>query len=185
MIRLLDQGLFADLVAAARQAPRRRLHRNFHPDDAYPAHRLLIAIEPDSYVPPHRHLNPNKDETLLVLRGSLGVVFFDAAGKVERHAILRAGGETLGVDIPHGVFHTVCALETATVFFEAKAGPYVPVSAEEKAPWVPAEGEAAVADYLAGLRQACLGAAGCSLSAVNVLRRPCKIHIQPHYCPVK
>ena len=34
MIRLLDQGLFADLVAAARQAPRRRLHRNFHPDDA-------------------------------------------------------------------------------------------------------------------------------------------------------
>ena len=160
MIRLLDQGLFADLVAAARQAPRRRLHRNFHPDDAYPAHRLLIAIEPDSYVPPHRHLNPNKDETLLVLRGSLGVVFFDAAGKVERHAILRAGGETLGVDIPHGVFHTVCALETATVFFEAKAGPYVPVSAEEKAPWVPAEGEAAVADYLAGLRQACLTAAG-------------------------
>ncbi len=159
MIRLLDQGLFADLVAAARQAPRRRLHRNFHPDDAYPAHRLLIAIEPDPYVPPHRHLNPNKDETLLVLRGSLGVVFFDAAGKVERHAILRAGGETLGVDIPHGVFHTVCALETATVFFEAKAGPYVPVSAEEKAPWAPAEGEAAVADYLAGLRQACLGAA--------------------------
>ena len=58
-----------------------------------------------------------------------------------------------------GVFHTVRALETATVFFEAKAGPYVPVSAEEKAPWAPAEGEAAVADYLAGLRQACLGAA--------------------------
>ena len=125
MIRLIDQSLFADLASAARQAPRRRLHRNFHPDDAYPAHRLLIAIEPDSYVPPHRHLNPDKDETLLVLRGSLGVAFFDAVGEVERSVVLRAGGETLGVDIPHGVFHTVFALETGTVFFEAKAGPYV------------------------------------------------------------
>ena len=152
MIRLLDQGLFADLVAAARQAPRRRLHRNFHPDDAYPAHRLLIAIEPDSYVPPHRHLNPNKDETLLVLRGSLGVVFFDAAGKVERHAILRAGGETLGVDIPHGVFHTVCALETATVFFEAKAGPYLPLTPAEKAPFAPPEGDPRAPEYLVRLK---------------------------------
>mgnify|MGYP000022175729 FL=1 len=159
MIRLLDQGLFADLVAAARQAPRRRLHRNFHPDDAYPAHRLLIASEPDSYVPPHRHLSPNKDETLLVLRGSLGVVFFDVAGKVERSVVLHAGGETLGVDIPHGVFHTVFALETGTVFFEAKAGPYVPVSADERAAWAPAEGDTGAAAYRDHLL-ACCGAIG-------------------------
>lgn len=159
MIRLIDQSLFADLASAARQAPRRRLHRNFHPDDAYPAHRLLIAIEPDSYVPPHRHLNPDKDETLLVLRGTLGVAFFDAAGEVERSVVLRAGGETLGVDIPHGVFHTVFALETGTVFFEAKAGPYVPVSADERAAWAPAEGDAGVAAYRDRLL-ACCGAIG-------------------------
>lgn len=116
MIRLIDQSLLADLIGAARQAPRLRVHRNFHPNDASPAHRLLIAIEPGSYVPPHRHLNPDKDETLLVLRGSLGVVFF-----------------------------------------EAKAGPYVPVSADERAAWAPAEGSGEAATYLEGLMERCAG----------------------------
>ena len=157
MIRLIDQSLFAELIGAARQAPRLRVHRNFHPDDAYLAHRLLIAIEPGSYVLPHRHLDPGKDETLLVLRGSLGVVFFDAAGQPGRCHVLRAGGETLGIDIPHGVYHTVFALESGTVFFEAKAGPYVPVSAEERAAWAPAEGCGEVAAYLDRLLEHCAG----------------------------
>ena len=43
------------------------------------------------------------------------------------------------------------ALEPGTVFFEAKAGPYLPLAAEEKAPWAPAEGDPGVADYYAGL----------------------------------
>ncbi|MBS1130344.1 MAG: hypothetical protein H6R16_1346 [Proteobacteria bacterium] len=153
MIRRLDQSMMVALVESARQAPRRRVHRNFHPDDVYPAHRLMIAIEPDSYVPPHRHLSPSKDETLLVLRGSLGVVFFDADGVAEDQVELRAGGEVLGVDIPHGVFHTVFALEPGTVIFEAKAGPYVPIAADERAAWAPVEGSAEAPAYLAGLRQ--------------------------------
>lgn len=153
MIKRLDQSMMVALVESARQSPRRRVHRNFHPDDVYPAHRLMIAIEPDSYVPPHRHLNPSKDETLLVLRGSLGVVFFDADGEAEDQVVLRAGGEVLGVDIPHGVFHTVFALEPGTVIFEAKAGPYVPIAADERAAWAPVEGSAEAPAYLAGLRQ--------------------------------
>lgn len=157
MIQLIDQPLFAALSESAGQAPRRRVHRNFHPDDAYPAHRLLVAIEPGSYVPPHRHLSPAKDETLLVLRGSLGIVFFDERGGIERSVVLRAGGEALGVDIPHGAFHSVLALEEGTVIFEAKAGPYVPIAPEERATWAPAEGDAGVPDYLATLRDLCMG----------------------------
>ena len=153
MIKRLDQSMMAELVESARLAPRRRVHRNFHPDDVYPAHRLMIAIEPDSYVPPHRHLSPSKDETLLILRGSLGVVFFDADGAAEGQVALHAGGEVLGVDIPHGVFHTVFALEPGTIIFEAKAGPYVPIAAEERAVWAPVEGSAEASAYLAGLRQ--------------------------------
>jgi cupin fold WbuC family metalloprotein len=164
MIKLIDQTLMGHLVDAARQAPRGRTNRNFHPDDAYPAHRLVIAIEPGSYVAPHRHLNPAKDETLIILRGSLGVVFFDAAGKFERRWVLRAGGETLGVDIPHGLYHTVFALEAGTVFFEAKAGPYVPISGEEKATWAPAEGSPDVLAYLDRLTDYCGGLGNASLS---------------------
>jgi hypothetical protein len=35
----------------------------------------------------------------------------------------------------------VFALEPGTVFLEAKAGPYLPLSADEKAPWAPVEGD--------------------------------------------
>ena len=164
MITLIDRSLMSELEVVARQSPRRRVHRNFHPDNDYPAHRLLIAMEPESYVPPHRHLSPTKDETLLILRGSLGVVFFDTLGKPERSFVLQAGGERLGVDIPHGVYHTVVALAPGTVFFEAKAGPYVPVSAEERASWAPQEGEAGVPAYLAGLNEFCGGIGNAGLN---------------------
>jgi cupin fold WbuC family metalloprotein len=145
---LIDRALFDTLTAEAKLAPRRRKNRNFHPGDDYPAHRLLIAIEPGSYVAPHRHLNPNKDETLIVVRGRLGIVYFGAENAVDRSITLEAGGKVVGIDIPHGVFHTVVALESGTVFFEAKAGPYVPIFEAERASWAPAEGDAGVADYL-------------------------------------
>lgn len=56
-------------------------------------------------------------------------------------------------------YFTVFALETGTVFFEAKAGPYVPVSADERAAWAPAEGDTGVAAYRDHLL-ACCGAIG-------------------------
>lgn len=152
MTTVLDQALLNGLAMAARQSPRQRTNRNFHPDDAYPAHRLLIAIEPGSYVMPHCHRDPNKDETLVIVRGALGVVIFDGKNAVERSIALRAGDEVFGIDIPHGVFHTVLALQPGTVFFEAKAGPYVPIGEDERASWAPAEGSAAAPVYLAELR---------------------------------
>jgi len=153
MITVIDQALLAEVSAEAKQAPRRRRNRNFHPADDYPGHRLLNAIEPDSYVMPHRHLNPTKDESIVCLRGRLGIVVFGPSGEVDRNIALSPAGENVGVDIPHGVYHSVLALESGTVFFEAKAGPYVPLAGDEKAPWAPVEGDARVADYLAQLRR--------------------------------
>lgn len=153
MITVIDQALLAEVSAEAKQAPRRRKNRNFHPADDYPGHRLLNAIEPDSYVMPHRHLDPAKDESIVCLRGRLGIVVFAPSGQVDRNIALSPAGENVGVDIPHGVYHTVLALESGTVFFEAKAGPYVSLAGDEKAPWAPVEGDAGVADYLAQLRR--------------------------------
>ncbi len=151
-VTVIDQTLLASMTEQACSLPRRRGNRNFHPADDYPAHRLLIGIEPDSYVVPHCHFAPEKDETLICLRGRLGVILFTPAGEVDRSIVLEAGGEALGIDIPHGVFHSVCALQPGTVLFEAKAGPYVPVAANERASWAPAEGSPEVPAYLAYLR---------------------------------
>ena len=148
----LDVALLDAVSADAVAAPRRRRNRNFHPDDAFPAHRLLNAIEPDSYVVPHRHIDPRKDETIICLRGRFGVLLFDAAGAVVGERIIGAGGPCCGVDISSGCYHTLIALDLGSVIFEAKAGPFAPLGADEIAPWAPAEGSADAPAYLALLR---------------------------------
>ena len=152
MIQLIDSDLLDAVSREAQASPRRRRNRNFHPADDFPAQRLLNAIEPDSYIAPHRHLDSCKDETMIVLRGRLGLVIFDDAGQITQTAMLAADGACRGVDIPHGAWHSLVALESATVFFETKAGPYLPLAPAERASWAPAEGDVACADYLGKLR---------------------------------
>ena len=52
-----------------------------------------------------------------------------------------------GIEVPATPMHT------RTVFFEAKAGPYVPLNATEKADWAPLEGAPDAAAYLDRLLQ--------------------------------
>jgi cupin fold WbuC family metalloprotein len=150
--RLIDAALFDTVSAEARASSRRRRNRNFHPDDTAACHRLLNAMEPDSYIQPHRHQDPAKGESIIVLRGRIGAVFFDDQGEVVSHAMLEPGGAVVGINAPPGVYHTLLALVPGTVFFESKAGPYLPLTSDEKAPWAPAEGEAEASPYLQRLR---------------------------------
>ena len=152
MITRIDSTLLDAVCAEAAASPRRRKNRNFHARDDQPGHRLLNAMMADSYIPPHRHLDPDKAETMVVLRGAMAVVEFDAAGEVIEVTKVDAGGTAIGVDIPAGIWHTVVALDDGTVFLEAKAGPYLPLTAEEKAPWAPAESAAEAAAYFTALR---------------------------------
>jgi len=145
---LIDSKLLSKAAAAAADSPRRRKNFNFHTPEHEGANRLLNAVEPGSYVQPHRHLDADKDETLVVVRGSFGLVFFDQTGNVTQTAVAKAAGDVVGVNIPHGTYHSLVALEPGSVFFEAKAGPYVPIADAERAPWAPREGEAQVAAYL-------------------------------------
>ena len=158
MITLIDDALLDEVCREAAASPRRRKNRNFHPRDDHPAHRLLNAMQPDSYIPPHRHLDPNKDESFVVLRGLLGLLIFDDAGSVLHSVKIGAGGSAVGVDIPHGAWHTAIALEADTVFLEAKAGPYLPFTAAERAPWAPAENSPQAAAYLTALKASIIGA---------------------------
>jgi cupin fold WbuC family metalloprotein len=150
---IVDSKLLDSVSAQAVASTRRRQNHNFHADNAAPCHRLLNAIEPDSYVAPHRHAAADKDETILALRGRMGMVFFDESGKVTAKTLIEPGGEAMAVDIPHGVFHTVVALAGGSVFFEAKAGPYQALTPEERAPWAPVESAPEAAAYLEKLKK--------------------------------
>lgn len=152
-VEIIDQALLQSAVEAGAAAPRRRKNYNFHFNDADTCHRLLNAVEPDSYIPPHCHLDAGKDETILILRGRIGLILFDSDGNVSNTAMLEAGGEQLGINIPHGQFHALVALESGSVFFEAKAGPFKPLQIEEKATWAPLEGDPDANAYLVKLKE--------------------------------
>jgi cupin fold WbuC family metalloprotein len=150
--RFFGVAAFDTLSDSARRAARRRANLNFHPSDAHPAHRFLNAVEPESYVRPHRHTDPLKDETFVAVRGAFGIVLFDDTGRIADKRVIRAGGELVGAHIPAGTFHALVALEPGSVFFEVKAGPYDAKTDKEWGAWAPAEDDARAATYLAGLR---------------------------------
>lgn len=147
MFKLITNDSLAQLSERAKNNPRLRQNLNFHPQNESSCHRLLNALEPGTYVPPHRHLGAEKDETILIVKGRCGVLLFDEQGEVTQQLILDANAGVFGLTIPLNQFHSLLALESGTVFFESKAGPYSALSGEEKASWAPAEGEAGWQDY--------------------------------------
>jgi cupin fold WbuC family metalloprotein len=152
-MKIINRQLLDELTVAAQESPRLRKNWNIHPADDFPAHRLLNAMEPSSYIRPHRHLDPLKDETFMIVRGKLGILVFDDAGTVKEKVLLDAEGESIGADIPAGLFHTAVSLESGTIFFEAKAGPYTPLQDGEKPSWAPEDGSVGAESYLALLKE--------------------------------
>lgn len=152
MISLIRNDTLAELSQAAKASPRLRKNLNFHTRNDAHCHRLLNALEPGTYVQPHCHQDLEKDETMVVLKGSFGVLIFDQQGEVTQYFVMAENGEILGVTIPAGVFHSMLAFESGSVFFESKAGPYAALTDAEKASWAPSEGDVACAAYLEKMR---------------------------------
>jgi cupin fold WbuC family metalloprotein len=143
----VDNAMIDGLLAQATTAPRLRKNLNFHECETHPCQRLLNAIVPGSYVRPHRHVLENKEEFMMIVRGCLGVILYDAQGNVTGKMKLDEHGPVRAVSIPTGVYHTAVALKP-TVIFEAKGGPYAPHLPEELAPFAPAEGSPDAQPYL-------------------------------------
>jgi cupin fold WbuC family metalloprotein len=138
-LRWITDTLLDEVSREARESPRRRKNRNFH-EMTDPVHRLLNALEPGTYIRPHRHLEAAKAETAIVVAGVIGVLAFHESGEISEKRRISPAGSNRGVEMPAGVWHTFVALEPGSVFFETKAGPYVPLKPEEMAPWAPEEG---------------------------------------------
>lgn len=152
-MKVVTSELLQQVADEARLSPRLRKNHNIHPADESRCHRLLNAIEPASYIRPHRHLDPEKDEAFIIMSGRLGIIIFGDDGNVAGTVELSQGKGNLAADIPHGVYHTAVSLEPGTVFYEAKAGPYLPLTEAEKAVWAPEDHDAvAAAAYLEELR---------------------------------
>ena len=134
----IDRELMDAVAQKATASPRRRMNYNFHRSTDEKVNRLLNVMHRGSYLPVHRHLNPEKSESIIVVRGKVGVTIYDDAGREVESRTVGAGCDCVGFDIEAGVWHGLVVLEDDTVLFEVKQGPYAPILAENIASWSPA-----------------------------------------------
>lgn len=148
------------LVAlSGRAAGNRRLrqHQNIHKSFEEPCQRLFNAIEPGSYIRPHRHASVPRDELMVAARGLMALVTFDDDGLLQ--SVVRFGSEkygcelAIGVEIDPDTWHTVLALEAGSVLLEVKAGPFDSNQPKDLAEWAPLEDSSEAQIYVKQLRQ--------------------------------
>ena len=151
-MQIFTGDFLRNLSTHAAKNPRKRQHLNIHQSYQDACQRLFNAIEPGSYIRPHRHASEPREELLIAIRGSMALITFDDQGYVT--GILRFGSEKHGIDLAAGAevasstWHTVVALEPGCVLLEVKAGPFDPNQPKDLAPWAPEEGSEAAVDYL-------------------------------------
>jgi cupin fold WbuC family metalloprotein len=156
-MKVFSSGYLNELTAQAQYSPRQRYHRNIHESYSDPCQRLFNAIEPNSYIRPHRHAIDPRDELLIAIRGVMALVTFNEKGRVTK--VVRFGadrndeGLAIGIEISANTWHTVLALEQGCVLLEIKAGPFDPNRPKDLAPWAPCEGLVGVGEYLNNLRK--------------------------------
>ncbi len=100
-----------------------------------------------TYVQPHKHENPDKREAFLILKGKILVVSFDDAGTINDYVLLSPTGGNFGLEIPPRTYHTLICLETGSVLYELKDGPYIVATDKVFAPWAPKEGDPGSSAY--------------------------------------
>lgn len=89
------------------------------------AQHLLNALESGTVLPVHRHRQTA--ETYMLLRGRLKVFFHDSDGRVSESFLLDPLEGQYGVHIPAGQWHSLEVLQSGSVIFEVKDGPYEPL----------------------------------------------------------
>ncbi|MFN5096759.1 MAG: WbuC family cupin fold metalloprotein [Limnohabitans sp.] len=151
-MKIFDAQYLDDLRGQAKVSPRLRQHRNVHQSYQEASQRLFNAIEPGSYIRPHRHASDPREELLIAVRGVMAMVTFDDQGAVTnvlRFGTDRNGDEmAVGAEVSSGTWHTVIALEPGCVLLEVKAGPFDPNQPKDLAPWAPEEGTSSAVSYL-------------------------------------
>ena len=145
MIKITSE-LIDSVIEQARSSPRLRMNYNFHPELNDPVQRLLNALEPWTYIRPHKHAA--KEESFVLLRGKVLAVVFNDDGTIRDHAVMNAETGIVGVEFEENSYHMLTSLETGSVVYEIKEGPFVPHTDGSSAPWAPHEGTSEAKGFL-------------------------------------
>ncbi len=147
---VIDHALISQKAADSRKNARGREIHVFHQNDGESLQRMLNALQPGTYIQPHRH--STKVETLILIQGALGFLTFEDDGTIDssRLVFLSPQNGNIGIDCRAGYWHTFVAWAPDTVVLEVKSGPY-DATDKEVAWWAPAEISSDGPSYLAAL----------------------------------
>lgn len=154
-MKIIGDKLIAEVSSQAKLSLRKRQNYNFHETLDAILQRMLNALEPGTYVQPHKHESPDKVEAFIILKGKVLVVEFDDTGNIKQSCILSAEKQIFGCEIAPKTWHTIAALEPNSVVYEIKEGPYSPINDKNFAPWAPKEEDPDCESYLKDLFNRC------------------------------
>lgn len=100
---------------------------NLHDSLEAKAQRLLNTLEAGTILPIHRQIA----ETYMVIRGRIRVMFYNEWGGMTTDFLSDPLEGNYGVHIPKDQWHMLEVLESGTVIFEVKGGPYTPIEPED------------------------------------------------------
>jgi cupin fold WbuC family metalloprotein len=130
---------------------RARLCAHPGPDDRL--HEMLIVLDRETYIRPHRH--GSKAESFHIIEGELDVVIFHDDGAVRE--VVRMGpyvsGKAFYYRIMEPCYHSVLIHTPYAMFHETTNGPFNRADTEFAA-WSPAEGDEGVAVFVDSIRAA-------------------------------
>ena len=126
---VVDKKILDELSEQAKTNPRLRqsLDLRNSPEDL--SQRMLNALEPGTIMPIHRH--HASSETVVILRGKIRWIFYDENGNETERVVLDANGELWMLNVEKDRWHSLECLESGSVLYESKDGPYHPLEEDE------------------------------------------------------
>ena len=131
---VITKEILDELTEKAKESPRLRCNLDLRNSTDDKSQRMLNALEPGTVMPIHRH--HASSETVVILRGKIKWVFFDDndnlnPNKPTEEVILDANGELRMLNVEHDRWHSLECLESGSVLYESKDGPYHPLEVDE------------------------------------------------------
>lgn len=126
---LIDTQLLDSVSAQAEQESKLRKIQALHLSPEANSQRMIHAMEPGVQMPIHRH--KHMDQSYIILRGRIRVMFYDDLGDVTQDFILCNTEGNYGLNIPMGQWHSLEVQEPNSVLFEANDGPARDLPAED------------------------------------------------------
>ena len=126
---VITKEILEELTEKAKANPRLRQAMDLRNSSEDGSQRMLNALEPGTVMPIHRHLASS--ETVIIIRGRIRWLFYDEQGRITESTELWSDGDVRMLNVEKGRWHSLECLESGSVLFEAKDGPYHPLEEDE------------------------------------------------------